>query len=57
MPHTGIGLGTIIASVELPVSVMFAYILLKEPVNFLQWMGILLIISAVVLMNVKSLKR
>jgi drug/metabolite transporter (DMT)-like permease len=56
MPHTGIGLGTIIASVELPVSVMFAYILLKEPVNLLQWMGILLIISAIVFMNVKSLK-
>lgn len=56
MPHTGIGLGTIIASVELPVSVLFAYFLLKEPVNLLQWMGILLIISAVVLMNVKSIK-
>jgi drug/metabolite transporter (DMT)-like permease len=56
MPHTGIGLGTIIASVELPVSVLFAYFLLKEPVSLLQWMGILLIVSAVVLMNVKSLK-
>ena len=56
MPHTGIGLGTIIASIELPVSVLFAYILLKEPVNVVQWTGILLIISAVVLMNVKSLK-
>jgi len=56
MPHTGIGLGTIIASVELPVSVLFAYILLKEPVNLLQWIGILLIICAVVLMNLKSLK-
>jgi drug/metabolite transporter (DMT)-like permease len=56
MPHTGIGLGTIIASVELPVSVLFAYILLREPVTLLQWIGILLIISAVVMMNVKSLK-
>jgi drug/metabolite transporter (DMT)-like permease len=56
MPHTGIGLGTIIASVELPVSVMFAYILLKEPVNILQWIGILLILCAIVLMNVKHLK-
>ena len=56
MPHTGIGLGTIIASVELPVSVLFAYILLKEPVNLLQWMGILLIICAVVMMNLKSLR-
>lgn len=56
MPHTGIGLGTIIASVELPVSVMFAFILLKEPVNMLQWAGILLILSAVVLMNINQLK-
>jgi drug/metabolite transporter (DMT)-like permease len=56
MPHTGIGLGTIIASVELPVSVMFAYILLKEPVNLVQWIGIILIIAAIVLMNVNSLK-
>lgn len=57
MPHTGIGLGTIIASVELPVSVLFAYILLKEPVNVLQWAGILLIVSAVVLMNVKIARK
>lgn len=56
MPHTGIGLGTIIASVELPVSVMFAYILLKEPVNLVQWIGIILIIAAIVLMNLKSLQ-
>ena len=57
MPHTGIGLGTIIASVELPVSVLFAYVLLKEPVNLFQWTGICLIISAVVLMNVKFAKK
>ncbi|TDO22378.1 EamA family transporter [Pedobacter duraquae] len=57
MPHTGIGLGTIIASIELPVSVLFAYVLLKEPVNLFQWTGICLIISAVVLMNVKFAKK
>ncbi|KIO74870.1 permease [Pedobacter lusitanus] len=57
MPHTGISLGTIVASVELPVSVMFAYILLKEPVNAVQWIGILMIISAIVLMNVQNLKK
>jgi drug/metabolite transporter (DMT)-like permease len=56
MPHTGIGLGTIIASVELPISVMFAYILLNEPVNLTQWAGIILIIAAIVLMNIKSLQ-
>ena len=57
MPHTGIGLGTIIASIELPVSVLFAYVLSKEPVNLFQWTGICLIISAVVLMNVKFAKK
>lgn len=57
MPHTGISLGTIVASIELPVSVMCAYLLLKEPVNFLQWAGIILIISAIVLMNVQHLKK
>ena len=57
MPHTGISLGTIVASIELPVSVMFAYILLKEPVNIVQWLGILLIISAIVLMNIQFLKK
>lgn len=57
MPHTGIGLGTIIASIELPVSVLFAYVLLKEPVNLFQWTGICLIISAVVLMNVTFAKK
>ncbi len=56
MPHTGIGLGTIIASVELPISVMFAYMLLNEPVNLTQWAGIILIIAAIVLMNIKSLQ-
>lgn len=54
MPHTGIGLGTIVASIELPISVICAYILLQEPVALIQWCGILLIISAIVLMNRKT---
>ncbi|HEU0137422.1 MAG TPA: DMT family transporter [Flavobacterium sp.] len=51
-PHTGLGLGSIVASLELPVSVMMAYVLLHEPVNVVQWIGILLIIGAIVIMNV-----
>jgi drug/metabolite transporter (DMT)-like permease len=53
-PHTGIGLGSIVSSLELPVSVMMALVLLHEPVNGLQWLGIALIIAAIVVMNVKS---
>lgn len=57
MPLTGVGLGTIIAAVEIPVSVLMAHFLLKEPVNVLQWTGIVLILSAVVLMNIEKPKR
>lgn len=57
MPLTGVGLGTIIAAVEIPVSVMMAYLLLKEPVNGLQWLGITLILGAVILMNLEKPKQ
>jgi drug/metabolite transporter (DMT)-like permease len=56
MPLVGMGLGAIIASVEIPVSVLMAHILLKEPVSFLQWVGVTLILFAVVLMNTKQTK-
>lgn len=52
MPLTGMGLGAIIATVEIPVSVLVANIVLKEPVSFLQWVGVILILFAVVLMNI-----
>ncbi|MFD2909717.1 DMT family transporter [Flavobacterium ardleyense] len=56
-PQTGIGLGSIVSSLELPVSVMMAYVLLKEQVLFIQWMGILLIILAIVIMNINLKKK
>ncbi|HSD14037.1 MAG TPA: DMT family transporter [Flavobacterium sp.] len=51
-PNTGIGLGSIVSSLELPVSVMMAYFILNEIVILSQWIGILLIITAIVIMNV-----
>ncbi len=51
-PLTGIGLGSIVSSLELPVSVLMAYFLLNEQVNSWQWMGIILIIVAIVIMNI-----
>ncbi|MEW5676259.1 DMT family transporter [Flavobacterium enshiense] len=56
-PHTGIGLGSIVSSLELPVSVMMAYFLLKETVILTQWLGILLIILAIIIMNVNFKKN
>lgn len=54
MPLTGMGLGAIIASVEIPVAILTAKVLLKEPVSLPQWMGVMLILLAVVLMNIKK---
>lgn len=53
MPLTGMGLGAIIAAVEIPVSVLMAHFVLGEVVNLAQWIGILLILFSVVLMNLK----
>ncbi|WP_158980880.1 MULTISPECIES: DMT family transporter [unclassified Flavobacterium] len=55
-PLTGIGLGSIVSALELPVSVLMAYFLLSEPVNSLQWLGIILIIIAIVIMNINFKK-
>lgn len=54
MPLTGVGLGAIITSLEIPVSVMMAYFILNEPVSTTQWIGILLILFAVFLMNFRN---
>ena len=56
-PLTGIGLGSIVSSLELPVSVLMAYFLLQEQVLFIQWIGILLIILAIVIMNLNFKKK
>jgi drug/metabolite transporter (DMT)-like permease len=56
-PLTGIGLGSIVSALELPVSVLMAYFLLNEQVVFVQWLGIILIILAIVLMNINFKKQ
>ena len=56
-PKTGLGLGSIISSLELPVSVTMAFVLLGEEVIVIQWVGILLILFAIVLMNLPSRKN
>ena len=56
-PLTGIGLGSIVSALELPVSVMMAYFLLNENVNAIQWFGIVLIILAIIIMNVNFKRK
>jgi len=56
-PQIGTGLGSIIASLEIPVSVFSAYIILNEDISKLQWLGIAIILLSVVLINLKQVKR
>lgn len=56
-PLTGMGLGSILSALELPVSVLMAYFLLDEKVTAIQWLGIVLIILAIVIMNVNFRKK
>jgi drug/metabolite transporter (DMT)-like permease len=51
-PLTGIGIGSIVSALELPVSVLMAYTILNETVIPSQWIGIILIIFAIVIMNI-----
>lgn len=54
-PKTGLGLGSIVSSFELPISVLMAYVLLNEQVLGIQWMGILLILMAIFYMNLNAI--
>ncbi|WP_348800625.1 DMT family transporter [Flavobacterium adhaerens] len=56
-PLTGIGLGSIISALELPVSVFMSYTLLHEKVTFIQWTGIFLILLAIIIMNTNFKKK
>lgn len=53
MPHIGPGLGTILTASELPVAVTLSSIILAEHVSFSQWLGVIIILSGIVVGNIK----
>lgn len=53
MPRTGVSLGAILSAAELPVAVLSSLFILREDVAILQWIGVILILSAIVLTNVR----
>ncbi|KGX85569.1 EamA family transporter [Pontibacillus litoralis] len=53
MPNIGSTLGSILGSAELPVAVLSSMLVLQESVSWLQWIGVLLILVAIVIPNVK----
>lgn len=56
MPLIGIGLGAIISSLEIPVSVLMAFLFINENITLVQWIGVGLILAAVVVMNIPQTK-
>lgn len=57
MPKIGISLSAILSAAELPVAVTCSYLYLKELVFFNQWMGVVIILLAIALSNLKHLKN
>ena len=53
-PQVGTGLGSIVSALEIPISVLSAYWILGEHISGLQWIGILIILFAVVIINLKK---
>lgn len=54
IPKIGIPLSSILSSIELPTAVTLAFFILKEDVDFIQVIGVLIILSSIVLINLKK---
>lgn len=56
VPKVGVSLGAILSAAELPVAVLASRFILKEEVQSLQWLGVILILGAIALTNLKIKK-
>jgi drug/metabolite transporter (DMT)-like permease len=57
IPKIGLGLTAILSSVELPVAVLMSSLVLQEQVITIQWFGVILILTAIALSNLNSLRK
>ena len=57
VPRIGTALSSILSAAELPVAVMMAGFVLQEHVSLLRWVGVCVILSAMVLPNLKYLMK
>lgn len=55
-PKLKSGMATILSSIELPVAVVMAWLVLKESVHLLQWLGVILILCAIALGELRAAK-
>ena len=54
VPKTGIALANILASLEIPVSILSAVLVLHESVGLIRWIGVAIILIAVIAINRKT---
>lgn len=57
IPKAGLTLSSILSSVELPVAVMMSSLVLHEEVNFIRWIGVIVILAALILPNLENIKK
>lgn len=57
IPVVGSGLGTILSASELPTTLMLSSIVVSEHITLIQWLGIVVILSGIVLGNYRSLEK
>lgn len=56
-PKTGLGLSAILSAAELPVAVLMSSVVLHEEVWAVQWLGVMIIVGAIILSNINSLRQ
>lgn len=54
MPRVGVSIGAILSAAELPVATLASAFILHEPVDLLRWIGVALILIAIIATNVRT---
>ncbi|MBG6233600.1 drug/metabolite transporter (DMT)-like permease [Pedobacter sp. CAN_A7] len=57
IPYIGLGLASILISVEIPISITSAQLVLGEQVSLTQWLGVVVIFISIVLANLKTISE
>lgn len=57
IPKAGLTLSSILSSVELPVAVSMSALVLHEDISWICWLGVVIILSAMILPNLENIKK
>ncbi|RZL15786.1 MAG: EamA family transporter, partial [Pedobacter sp.] len=57
IPKAGLTISSILSSVELPVAVTMSALVLHEEVSLIRWLGVAVILSAMILPNLENIKK